>query len=155
MKKALGLTPGTAEIFIPYGAHESPKVGASRYVAEYEHWHLILQPEKNRALRGQASGIIIAKREVVLVTDLLPEEWADLGNVLKDGPAKLCEASGTTFTGHFTGPAFNNGSLAGQTEAQVHAHLYPVIEEDLPAPGTRNGMGAMIEAHRASLAQYS
>jgi diadenosine tetraphosphate (Ap4A) HIT family hydrolase len=150
MKANLGLTPGSAEIYIPGGAHESAGIGADRYVHEYDHWHLVLQPEDKRRVRGAASGLLIAKREVILVTDLNTDEWADMANILQDGDAarRLCEAAEVTFTGHFTGPAFNNGSLAGQTQAQVHAHIYPVIEEDLPAPGARNGMGAMVEALR-------
>lgn len=150
MNRFLGLTPGTADIYIPEGKHESSGIETSRYIEEYEHWHLVLQPEDNRRLRGAASGLLIAKREVTLVTDLSPEEWSDLTETLRDGeaPRKLCEAADVTFTGHFTGPAFNNGTLAGQTQAQVHAHLYPVIEEALPEPGTRNGMGAMVEALR-------
>jgi hypothetical protein len=148
MKETLGLVPGSSVLYISPGEHSSAGMDEGRYVEEYAHWHLVLQPDGHRAKRGAAAGLIIAKREVVLVTDLLPEEWADVATVLQDGPRKLCERTGTTFTGHFTGPAFNNGSFAGQTQAQVHGHLYPVIHEDLPAPGVRNGMGAMIEAHR-------
>jgi diadenosine tetraphosphate (Ap4A) HIT family hydrolase len=102
-----------------------------------------------------AAGLLVAKRKVMAVTDLLPEEWADLTNVfatdengLADAPRRLAEAVGAEFTGHFTGPAFNMGNLAGQTQAQVHGHIYPVVAEQLPPPGTRNGMGAFIEAHR-------
>lgn len=137
----LGLTPGTSEIYVP---------DPERYVEEYEHWHLVLQPEDKREVRGAASGLLIAKREVVLVTDLTAEEWAGMSSAIRggDAPRKLCEKAGVTFTGHFTGPAFNNGSLAGQTQAQVHGHIYPVVKEELPAPDACNGMGAMVEALR-------
>lgn len=148
MKNNLGQIPDSSVIYIPEGMHESAGVSKEDYVKEYKHWHLILQPQKKRDKRGKASGLVVAKRKVMLLTELLPEEWADLSEVMKDAPKQLCIATGTTFTGHFTGPAFNNGSLAGQTQAQVHGHIYPVIEEDLPGPGVRNGMGAMIEAHR-------
>lgn len=149
------LRPGTSVIYIPEGAHSSVGIKPEEYVHGYEFWHLVLQPEDKRAVRGMAAGLLIARRAVMLVTDLRPEEWADLANVFKadvnglaDAPRRLAEAIGANFTGHFTAPAFNNGDLAGQTQAQVHAHLYPVVSEQLPLPGTRNGMGAFIEAHR-------
>jgi diadenosine tetraphosphate (Ap4A) HIT family hydrolase len=156
MKKyPIGLTPGSSVIYIPEGSHTSQGLGPDDYVHEYEHWHLVLQPPDKRKARGIAAGLLIAKRQVMLVTELLPEEWADLANVfaadengLADAPRRLAEAVGVEFTGHFTAPAFNMGSLAGQTQAQVHGHIYPVVAEQLPPPGTRNGMGAFIEAHR-------
>ena len=143
MNEILGLTPRTSVLYILPG---SPR--DENYVYEYKHWHLVLQSEKYRQKRGAASGLIVAKREVMLVSELTAEEWADLAEVMQTAPQKLCEKAGVTFTGHFTGPAFNNGALAGQTQAQVHGHIYPVIEEDLPGEGVRNGMGAMVEAHR-------
>jgi diadenosine tetraphosphate (Ap4A) HIT family hydrolase len=152
MDKSLGLTPCTSELYIPPGAHGNEWVDPERYVKEYEHWHLVLQRAEQREKRGAAAGLIIARREVMFTTQLLPEEWADMATVLGDGPQALCDKVGMTFTGHFTGPAFNTGSLAGQTQAQVHAHLYPVVEQELPPPGARNGIGAMVEIHRANLA---
>lgn len=143
MDEIFGLKPGTSALYLPPGAPRDQD-----YVHEYEYWHLVLQPEKYRLKRGAAAGLVIAKRPVMLVTDLTKEEWGDLANVMQTGPQKLCEKAGVTFTGRFTGPAFNNGELAGQTQAQVHGHIYPVIEQDLPAPGVRNGIGAMVEAHR-------
>lgn len=143
MKEIFGLTPGSSVLYLPEGAARD-----ENYVFEYKHWHLVLQPEKYRQKRGPASGLVVAKRQVMLVTELTAEEWADLANVMQTAPQKLCEKAGVTFTGQFTGPAFNNGELAGQTQAQVHGHIYPVITEDLPAPGVRNGIGAMVEAHR-------
>jgi diadenosine tetraphosphate (Ap4A) HIT family hydrolase len=143
MKEVFGLQPGTSALYIAPGAPRDED-----YVFEYAHWHLVLQPGKYRQKRGAASGLIVAKREVMLVTELTAEEWADLATVMQSAPQKLCEKAGVTFTGRFTGPAFNNGELAGQTQAQVHGHIYPVIEEDLPAPGMRNGIGAMVDAHR-------
>ncbi len=143
MAEVFGQKPGTSAIYIAPGAPRDDD-----YVFEYEHWHLILQPKKYREKRGAASGLIIAKREVIFVTDLSAAEWADLAIVMQTAPEKLCEKAGVKFTGRFTGPAFNNGELAGQTQAQVHGHIYPVIEEDLPGPGVRNGIGAMLEAHR-------
>lgn len=143
MDELFGLKPGTSDIYLPPGAERD-----ELYVYEYEYWHLVLQPEDRRRKRGAAAGLVIAKRPVMLVTDLTTEEWADLADVMKTAPQKLCDMAGVTFTGQFTGPAFNNGALAGQTQAQVHGHIYPVIEEDLPAPGVRNGIGAMVEAHR-------
>lgn len=151
----LGLVPDSSVIYIPDGGHTSKGVTQDDYVYEYRHWHLILQPEDKRKVRGMAAGLLIAKRKIMAITELLPEEWADLANVfaidrngLADAPRRLAEAVGATFTGHFTGPAFNMGSLAGQTQAQVHGHIYPVVAEQLPPPGTRNGMGAFVEAHR-------
>lgn len=143
MKTIFGLTRGTSALYLAPNEQRDED-----YVYEYEYWHLVLQPPKYRSKRGTAAGLIIAKREVMLVTELLAEEWADLASVMQTAPQKLCEKTGTTFTGRFTGPAFNNGELAGQTQAQVHGHIYPVIEEDLPGEGVRNGIGAMIEAHR-------
>lgn len=143
MKTIFGLTPGTSVLYLAPGAPRD-----ENYVFEYKHWHLVLQPEKYRQKRGAASGLIVAKREVMLMTGLTTEEWADLADVMQSAPRKLCEKAGVTFTGRFTGPVFNNGELAGQTQAQVHGHLYPVIEEDLPGPDVRNGIGAMVEAHR-------
>jgi|GEM_PF-3949210 len=143
MKPTFGLTPGTSVLYLAPGAPRDED-----YVFEYEHWHLILQPEKHRQKRGAASGLLVAKREVMLVTDLTAEEWADLAIVMRTAPQKLCDKAGVTFTGRFTGPAFNNGELAGQTQAQVQGHIYPVIEEDIPGEGVRNGIGAMVEAHR-------
>lgn len=154
-KYPLGLIPNSSVIYIPDGSHTSKGVSQDEYVHEYEHWHLILQPEDKRKVRGMAAGLLVAKRKVMLVTELLPEEWADLAqaftpdkNGLADAPRRLSEAVGAEFTGHFTGPAFNMGNLAGQTQAQVHGHIYPVVAEQLPAPGMRNGMGAFVEAHR-------
>lgn len=154
-KYPLGLVPDSSVIYIADGTHASKDISKDRYVHEYNYWHLILQPEDKRKVRGMASGILIAKRKVMIITELLPEEWADLTNVfatdkngLSDAPRRLAEAVGAEFTGHFTGPAFNTGNLAGQTQAQVHSHIYPVIAEQLPPPDTRNGMGAFIEAHR-------
>jgi diadenosine tetraphosphate (Ap4A) HIT family hydrolase len=118
------------------------------YVFEYKYWHLVLQPESYRLKRGAAAGLIIAKREVVLATDLTSDEWAELAEIVKTAPQKLCDKAGVTFTGRFTGPVFNVGELAGQTQAQVHGHIYPVIEEDLPPAGARNGIGSMVEALR-------
>jgi diadenosine tetraphosphate (Ap4A) HIT family hydrolase len=143
MKFEFRLKPGTSALYIKPGDPRD-----ENYVYEYDHWHLVLQPDKYRQKRGAAAGLLIAKREVILVTDLKNEEWADLAEIMKTAPQKLCDKANVTFTGHFTGPAFNNGDLAGQTQAQVHAHIYPVIAEDLPGPGVRNGMGAMVEAHR-------
>lgn len=101
------------------------------------------------------SGLLVTKRKAMAVTELLPEEWADLAQAfapdesgLADAPHRLAQAVGAEFTGHFTGPAFNMGNLAGQTQSQVHGHIYPVVAEQLPPPGTRNGMGAFVEAHR-------
>jgi diadenosine tetraphosphate (Ap4A) HIT family hydrolase len=153
MDRFLGLAPDSAEIYIPDGAHNAPHLSADRYVAEYTHWHLVLQPEEYRQKRGRAAGLIIAKRKVVLVTDLNADEWADIENVLRDGLARLCKKAGVTFTGNFVGPAFNNGALAGQSQAQVHGHLYPVIAEDLPAPGQPTGIGSMVEALREQQAR--
>ncbi|HSX05694.1 MAG TPA: hypothetical protein VLF69_04455 [Candidatus Saccharimonadales bacterium] len=154
-KYPLGLIPDSSVIYIPDGAHTSTGVSEDEYVHEYNHWHLILQPEDKRKVRGMAAGLLVAKRKVMAITELLPEEWADLTNVfatdengLADAPRRLAKAVGAEFTGHFTGPAFNLGSLAGQTQAQVHGHIYPVVAEQLPPPGTRNGMGAFVEAHR-------
>jgi diadenosine tetraphosphate (Ap4A) HIT family hydrolase len=143
MKEIYGQKPGTSVLYIAPGASRDED-----YVFEYEHWHLVLQPERYRQKRGAASGLIIAKRQVVLVTELTAEEWAELAEVMRTAPQKLCEKADVTFTGQFTGPVFNNGELAGQTQAQVHGHIYPVIEEDLPIPGARNGIGAMVEALR-------
>jgi len=143
MKEIFGMKPGTSVLYIAPGAPRN-----ENYVFEYEYWHLVLQPEEYRKRRGAASGLIVAKREAMLVTQLTAQEWADLVNVMKTAPQKLCEKAGVTFTGRFTGPVFNNGELAGQTQAQVHGHIYPVIEEDLPGPGVSNGIGAMVEAHR-------
>lgn len=154
-KYPLGLAPDSSVIYIPEGSHSSIGISERDYVHEYDYWHLIIQPEDKRKVRGMAAGLLIAKRKVMRVTDLLPEEWADLANVfapdehgLADAPRRLAEAVGAEFTGHFTGPAFNMGKLAGQTQAQVHGHIYPVVAEQLPPPGTRNGMGAFVEAHR-------
>jgi diadenosine tetraphosphate (Ap4A) HIT family hydrolase len=143
MDKIFGLKPGSSKIYLAPGAPRD-----NDYVFEYRHWHLVLQPEEYRKKRGPAAGLIIAKREVVYATDLTSEEWAELSEVMKTAPAKLCEKAGVTFTGHFTGPVFNNGELAGQTQAQVHGHIYPVVQEDMPAPDARNGIGAMVEVLR-------
>lgn len=134
-----GLEPGTSQLYIPPGAHGNEFLDPKRYVHEYGYWHLVLQPEELRQLRGGAAGILVAKREVVLPTDLYIEEWADLSRAFKDGdaPRRLCEAAGLTFTECFTGPAFNNGQLAGQSQAQVHAYIYPVVAEELPLLGAQ------------------
>jgi diadenosine tetraphosphate (Ap4A) HIT family hydrolase len=144
MDENLGLIPDSALIYIPAGQHESGGVSKDDYVKEYEHWHLILQPKDRRERRGAGAGLLIAKRKVVLPTDLTSDEWAELSDIMNDAPRALSEAVSATFTGHFVS-GFNNGALAGQTQAQVHIHIYPVIEEDLPKPDTRNGMGAMAE----------
>lgn len=138
-----------AAIYIPPGAHSAPGIDESRYVHEYEHWHLVLQPESNRAMRGPAAGIFVAKRAIASVLELKPEEVADILNILRDGPRQLCEKVGLTYGGNFT-QALNEGALSGQTQPIVHGHLYPVAVEDTPPEGFRNGAGAAMEALRAT-----
>lgn len=159
-KYPIEFSDGSHKIYIAPGARSSVGISPDRYVYEYKYWHLVLQPEDDRKIRGMAAGLIIAKRKAVLVTELSPEEWADLSNVfspdkngLADAPRRLCEAVDAEFTGHFTAPAFNNGNLSGQTQAQVHGHIYPVVAEQLPSPGIRNGVGAFVEAHRKAISQ--
>lgn len=147
MDELLGLQPDSADIYITDGMHESVGVSKDDYVKEYEHWHLILQPKNKRAVRGVAAGLLVAKRKVVLATELLPEEWAELSQIMKNAPKELCKAIGVEFSGHFTA-GFNVGAFAGQTQAQVHIHIYPVTVGEEPKPGVRNGLGAMVEALR-------
>lgn len=147
MNNLLGLVPDSSDIYIADGAHESAGVGKGDYVKEYEYWHLILQPLRKRNIRGAAAGLLVAKRKVVLATELLPNEWAVLADIMKDAPKELCKAVGAEFSGHFTA-GFNNGAFAGQTQAQVHIHIYPVVIGEEPARGVRNGLGAMVEALR-------
>ncbi len=130
--KKFGLESGSSVLYMPPGQHESVGISSDRYVHEYRHWHLILESEENRQKRGLAAGLIIARRQLMFVTELSAAEWQDLRNVVHDGPEKLCDKVGVTFTGRFSGPEFNNGELAGQSDAQVHGHLYPVIVEQLP-----------------------
>lgn len=145
MDNILGLESYGADIYIADGAHESAGVSRDDYVKQYEYWHLILQPASKRELRGVAAGLLVAKRKVVLATELLPEEWAELAQIMKDAPKELCKSVGAEFSGHFTS-GFNVGALAGQTQAQVHIHIYPVAIGEEPKPGIRNGLGAMVEA---------
>lgn len=147
MNNFLGLEPDSSDIYIAPGAHESAGVSKDDYVKEYEHWHLILQPTSKRALRGVAAGLLVAKRKVVLATELLAEEWTELSQIMKDAPKELYSAIGIDFSGHFTA-GVNNGAFAGQTQAQVHIHIYPVAVGEEPKPGVRNGLGAMVEALR-------
>jgi len=152
-QESLNSRPGSSILYIPNGSHESKGIPNERYVKEYYKWHLVLQPEAERQRRGLAAGLLIAKRAIIYVSDLKPDEWADLANVFHnaDAPKELCKKAGVTFTGDFTAPPFNNGELAGQTKAQVHGHIYPVIEEELPPPGVHNGVGRWVEAHRANI----
>jgi hypothetical protein len=102
-KYPLGLVPDSSVIYITEGSHTSKGVTEDEYVHEYAYWHLILQPEDKRKVRGMAAGLLVAKRKVMAVTELSPEEWADLANVfavdengLADAPRRLTEAVGAT-----------------------------------------------------------
>ncbi len=114
MNNLLGLESYSADIYIADGAHESAGVSKDDYVKEYEHWHLILQPASKRAVRSVAAGLLVAKRKVILATDLLAEEWAELSQIMQDAPKELCSAVDADFSGHFTA-GVNNGAAAGQT----------------------------------------
>jgi diadenosine tetraphosphate (Ap4A) HIT family hydrolase len=121
---------------------------ADPIVKAYNHWWLILQTAEKRASTKQAAGMLIPKRHVPVVSELKPEEAAELFAIYKDAGEMLCETVGATYTGQET-VGFNEGPAAGQTIQHAHIHVLPVAEEDPEVLKVRGGMGGAFEALRA------
>jgi diadenosine tetraphosphate (Ap4A) HIT family hydrolase len=114
----------------------------------YDYWWLIIQPAAKRAKTKQAAGLLIPKRHVAVVSELEPEEAAELLAIYKDASKVLCDTVGVTYTGQET-VGFNEGLAAGQTVQHAHIHVLPVAEEDPEALKARGGIGGAFEALRA------
>lgn len=95
----------------------------------------------------QAAGLLISRRHFAELPDASSDEVIELKNILKDAAQKLCDATGTTYTGQET-IGFNQGAEAGQTVFHCHVHLLPVAEEDPEELKTRAGIGGAFEALR-------
>lgn len=124
-------------------------VESERVLKGYEYWWLVQQPEAVRRRTIQAAGMLVAKRHIQVVSQALPEEFAEVVEVMHDAGLTLCQAVDTQYSGQ-TRLGFNEGARAGQTVSHAHIHVLPVSESD-PEWDRPGIMGAFEALHSARM----
>lgn len=122
-------------------------IDEARRLYQYDHWELILQQPHKLQQTKQSAGLLVSHRHVPNVTDLDDAEIIELRDSIKDASKRLCDATGTTYTGQET-VGFNQGEQAGQTLFHAHVHVLPVAQEDPDEMKKRGGIGGAFEALR-------